>query len=194
LRDVSVRDGIVAMDTENRLRRDISAYERGTSYDRWLREGHFRSQKELCRSLQVSPAQLSRLLNLSRLPRALVDAFSSPADICEVWGAELAAMLEDPATERRVLGVAARIRALQTKPSAQETRDLLRNAGKTNRSPDKRLVKSDRGDALFSVSRQRGSVVLSIGLDLLSERRLNEIESAIVDLIAGETTGPVLTH
>ena len=188
LRDVSDRDGIVAMETENRLRRDISAYERGTSYDRWLREGHFSSQEEICRALQVSSAQMSRLLTLSRLPRALIDAFDSPADICEVWGAELATLLKDPVSEHFVLQAADGIRALQPKPSAQEIYVRLRNAGKTGRLPDKRIVKNDRGDELFSVRRQRGSVVLSVGFDLLSDERLNEIEVAIAELIDTETS------
>src|SRR5689334_1689624 len=41
VRTISDRDGIIAMDLENRLRKDISAYERGASYARWLRDGHF---------------------------------------------------------------------------------------------------------------------------------------------------------
>ena len=187
VREVSDREGIVAMETENRLRRDISAYERGTSYDRWLREGHFSSQEEICRALQVSSAQVSRLLQLVRLPRALTDAFNSPTDICEVWGAELAALLKDPVSEHFVLQAADEIRALQPKPSAQEIYVRLRDAGRTGRLADKRVVKNDRGDELFSVRRQRGSVVLSVGFDLLSDERLKQIEHAIAELI--ETGG-----
>jgi ParB family chromosome partitioning protein len=194
LREVSERDGIVAMETENRLRKDISAYERGTSYDRWLREGHFATQKDLCRTLQVSAAQLSRLLNLSRLPRVLVETFGSPADLCEVWGAQLAILLKDPAVERRLLQAAEGIRAEHPRPPAQEIFERLRSAGRTGQRADKRIVKSGQGDELFSVSRQRGSIVLSVGVHLLCERRLKEIEAAIVDLVATETPNAVATH
>ena len=194
VREVSERDGIVAMETENRLRRDISAYERGTSYERWLREGHFATQKDLCRALQVSAAQLSRLLNLSRLPKVLIEAFGSAADLCEVWGADLATQLKDPVSERRLLQAAEGIRALHPKPAAQQIFERLRLAGRTGRCTDKRIVKNGEGDELFSVCRQRGSIVLSVGLHLLCERRLKEIESAIVELVAMETAEPVSTH
>ena len=65
--EVSDRQALVAMDIENRQRQDISPYERGTSYARWLRTGHFKSQEEICRTLQISPAQVSRLLRIARL-------------------------------------------------------------------------------------------------------------------------------
>src|SRR5262245_58621032 len=45
LRDVSDREAIVAMDLENRVRRDLSPYERGMSFARWLRSGHFHAQE-----------------------------------------------------------------------------------------------------------------------------------------------------
>src|SRR5262245_61544618 len=40
IREMTNREAIVAMDIENRQRTDISAYERGLSYARWLRTGH----------------------------------------------------------------------------------------------------------------------------------------------------------
>jgi hypothetical protein len=96
-------------------------------------------------------------------------------------------LLKDPVSEHFVLQAADEIRALQPKPSAQEIYVRLRDAGRTGRLADKRVVKNDRGDELFSVRRQRGSVVLSVGFDLLSDERLKQIEHAIAELI--ETGG-----
>src|SRR5262245_57838727 len=62
LRELSDRDAIVAMDVENRLRQDISPYERGRSYARYLQSGFFKSQDEIARSLKISASQVSRLL------------------------------------------------------------------------------------------------------------------------------------
>jgi ParB family chromosome partitioning protein len=96
LRELSDRDAIIAMDMENRLRKDISPYERGLSYTQWLRSGHFKSQDEIARALNVSTSQVSRLLRVSRLPAVIVSAFRSPTDICENWGLELMDALDDP--------------------------------------------------------------------------------------------------
>src|SRR5207253_10688731 len=68
--DLQDRDAIVAMEIENRQRVDISPYERGLSYARWLNQGHFSSQEDLARELNVSTSQVSRLLKLARLPAA----------------------------------------------------------------------------------------------------------------------------
>jgi len=65
LRDLSDHDAIIAMDIENRLRKDISPYERALSYARWLRTNHFGSQDEIVHALKVSASQVSRLLKLA---------------------------------------------------------------------------------------------------------------------------------
>src|SRR5580698_7585424 len=47
LRTMSDKEALIAMDAENRLRRDISPYERALSYSQWLRAGHFKHQDEI---------------------------------------------------------------------------------------------------------------------------------------------------
>ena len=54
LRPLSDREAIVAMEIENRHRKDLSSYERGTSYARMLRTKQFKSQDDLARTLKVS--------------------------------------------------------------------------------------------------------------------------------------------
>ena len=79
VREMSDREAIVAMDVENRQRTDISSYERGVSYARWLRNGHFGSQEDIARALRISSSQVSRLLRLAKLPSVILGAFTSPA-------------------------------------------------------------------------------------------------------------------
>src|SRR5579871_4858114 len=50
IRELSDRDALIAIDIENRHRRDVSPYERGLSYARWLRSGQFQSQEELAKA------------------------------------------------------------------------------------------------------------------------------------------------
>ena len=86
---MSDREAIVALDMENRQRRDLSPYERGVSYQNWLRKGYFTSQEEIARSLGISAAQVSRLITLAMLPSVVVNAFNSGFDIRETWGIAL---------------------------------------------------------------------------------------------------------
>jgi ParB family chromosome partitioning protein len=181
LREISDRDGIIAMDLENRLRQDVSAYERGISYDRWLRDGYFESQDEIARSLQVSPAQVSRLLKLARLPAAVTEAFGNATEICEVWGAELANLLKDPATERRLLQAARNIAAVSPRPPCSDIYKHLCAAAKVELKSknEDRIVKDEGGEELFRVKHHRESIVFSVSMDILCRESLAEIERAI---------------
>src|SRR5581483_3346868 len=129
VRELSDPDAIIAMDIENRLRKDVSPYERGLSYARWLRTHHFESREELARALCVSESQVSRLLKFARLPSIIASAFTTPLEIREGWGLELVDAWEDPA--RKDL-LASRARALfrcAQKPTAAETFARLMETG-----------------------------------------------------------------
>src|SRR5581483_2962347 len=128
LRDVSDREALVAMDAENRHRKDISPYERGISYARLLRAGFFKSQEELAQGLNTSASQVSRLIKLTKLPALILGAFSSPLDICEVWGLKLLTMWEDPHTRTALSEIARGLGAREVKPSPQQIYEQLLNA------------------------------------------------------------------
>ena len=99
VRELDDRAAIIEMEIENRLRADISAYERGMSYRRWLNARVFACQSELAKQLGVSEAQVSRLLRYAELPAAVVGAFDSFRCIREDWAITLAKLCQDP--ERR---------------------------------------------------------------------------------------------
>src|SRR5271170_8315863 len=73
LRDLTDREAIIAMGIENRQRKDISAYERGLSYRRWLKSKQFESQTEIANALKISASQVSRLLQIARLPSVIME-------------------------------------------------------------------------------------------------------------------------
>jgi ParB/RepB/Spo0J family partition protein len=100
VRDLDDRAAIIAMDIENRVRADISPYERGMSYRSWLSAGYFSSQADLAASVGISEAQVSRLLRYAELPAAVVGAFDSPAAIKEQWAVTLAKRCQDPTTRQ----------------------------------------------------------------------------------------------
>src|SRR5688572_27609927 len=105
------REAFIAMDAENRHRKDLSPYERGLSYARWLRKGYFNSQDEVARALQISASQVSRLLKLARLPSVVINAFASPNEINEMWGVDLADAWNDTVRSPELARTARRIAA-----------------------------------------------------------------------------------
>ncbi|MET0660525.1 MAG: ParB/RepB/Spo0J family partition protein [Steroidobacteraceae bacterium] len=185
LRDLSDRDALIAMDVENRLRLDISAYERAFSYARWLREGHFKSQDELAHALQMSAAHVSRSLRLASLPREIVAAFGSGAEICEEWGVELAQLLKESQQEQKLLRAAQRIAALSQRPPAQEIYETLRATGGAPRASTtrERVVKDDQGTTLFRVQYRRDSIRVVLPLGAISKASLRAIESSVARIM-----------
>ena len=109
VRELDDRAAIVEMEIENRLRTDISPYERGMSYRRWLNTRLFASQSELAKELGISEAQVSRLLRYAELPAAVVGAFDSVRSIREEWAIALAKVCQDSG---RRPGLMRRARAL----------------------------------------------------------------------------------
>lgn len=182
--EISDRDGIIAMDLENRLRQDVSAYERAVSYDRWLREGYFSSQRELASALHLSPPQVSRLIKLARLPTFVLGAFACTADIREVWGAEISSMLNDPEAERRISEAACRIAAMGSRPPASDIYKQIANAARGDSArPRERIIKDEAGKELFRVKRRRGAIVFSVSTDVLSCLSIDEIERELAKVM-----------
>lgn len=193
LRDeISDRDAAVALDIENRQRRDVSAYERGLSYARWLRAGHFKSQEDMTRTLKISRAQVSRLLKISRLPSVIVGAFESGKDICEQWGVDLVDAVEDPNRRRHVIQAARAIAAGSSRPPAAEIyRHLLAATGigrKPKPSALDTVVKARNGAMLFRVRHQRTSIALILPVGLVSKAALEDIQRSLAHIIEGHTT------
>ena len=187
LLEISDKEAIVAMDIENRQRTDISPYERGLGYARWLRSGYFHSQEDMARALRVSCSQVSRLLKLSRLPSVVTNAFATPLDIRESWGLALLEALDDP--ERRELTLR-RARALsyaKVRPSSGEVyRDLLRasvRGAKVKSRPHDEVVKDASGAPLFRIRQQRDSIALVLPAEKVTEAVLEKIRHRLTRLL-----------
>lgn len=187
LREISDREALIAMDIENRQRQDISPYERGLSYARWLRSGHFRSQDEVARTLGVSASQISRLLNLARLPSVILSAFASPADICEMWGLELLKVWSDPKRRPRLAQTARELAAAPARPSPQRTYEQLLASGSPGRrsSPQQldEVVEGTDGVPLLRIRRRRKRVMLVLLGENVNTQRLERIKHAVCEIL-----------
>jgi ParB family chromosome partitioning protein len=182
LREITDREAIVAIDIENRQRADVSAYERGLSFAQWLRSGHFASQEEIVRVLRLSPARVSRLVRLSRLPTVILKAFRTPTDIREAWGLDLLDALEDENRRQVTINTArALAEATARLPAKEVYRQLM--AATRGRSGRKRMrdevVTDDVGQPLYRVRRQNRSIALLLPIDSVSAEVETEVRDAV---------------
>jgi ParB family chromosome partitioning protein len=192
LREISDRDAVIAMDIENRQRVDVSPYERGLSYARWLESGVFASQDEIAEALKVSTSQVSRLLKLARLPEAITSAFATPIDICEAWGLDLVDAFEDPAKTKALIKKARALASAPRRPAALEVyrrliADLAGEDEPKSLSRDE-VVKDTKGIPLFRVRHQLHSVALILPSQAMSADLLEIICNAVSGILQGATS------
>jgi ParB family chromosome partitioning protein len=187
MREMSDKEAIVAMDIENRQRADVSPYERGVSYARWLRSGHFGSQDDIARVLKISSSQVSRLLRLARLPSVILNAFSSPLEICEAWGLDIMDALDDAQRRERTIQAARAIGASDSRPAAREVYRQLMVASRQGRRPKPvtrdEVVKDDDGTSLFRIRHRSRNVSLVLPTSTISPADVANIRGAIIAIL-----------
>jgi ParB/RepB/Spo0J family partition protein len=183
------REALILMDTENRQRTDISPYERGMSYARWLRSGNFQSQDDIVQTMNVSAAQVSRLIKLTRLPAVILDAFPSADEIHESWGLELLNALENPDRREATLKRARAICLHNPRPSAAEVyRQLLTPTDGRLRSKAGRrdeVVKDQRGRPLFRIRQLRNTIAVVLPLERVPASMLATIRETLSSMLIG---------
>ncbi len=81
IQSVTDEEAFRVSDVENRSRKDITDWERGIEYSRALAEFYNGSQNEMAEHLKISRSWLSRLLDVVRLPEAIIAAFADRHDI-----------------------------------------------------------------------------------------------------------------
>jgi ParB family chromosome partitioning protein len=194
MRPMSDKEAFIAMDIENRVRSDISPYERALSYSQWLRQGHFSSQDELARTLRISSSQVSRLLKLAQLPTVILQALGNPTCICEGWGVKLVAALENPLRRNAMLATARAIIAEGSPPAAATVyRQLLAApCGKRHAKPAHHdvVIRGSTGAPVMRVRQQRDSVAFVIPVESLKDGARKAICEAITGILQSGTLQP----
>ncbi len=187
LRDLTDREAAIYLDIENRHRREVSPYERGMCYMRWIRSGLFSSQDELAQSLKASPSQVSRLLAVAKLPSVIVSAFPSPLDIREMWGVALLNAYADVKRRRALLEGARVIAKESPRPSPDSvfarltaTEGPMRAATKSRagRGVDE-VVRDRAGRPLFRIRRYRQHVAFMVDSRKLSPALYEQIRRSL---------------
>ncbi|MEF7612912.1 ParB/RepB/Spo0J family partition protein [Aquincola sp. MAHUQ-54] len=110
----------VAMERENRARKDLSAWEQGMMYARALDAGLYASNRQLAAAIGRDLGDVGKALSLARLPKAVVDAFASPLDLQFRW-----AKLLNDAQQKDPDGLLARAKALAARTEALGAKQVL---------------------------------------------------------------------
>lgn len=113
---VSDEEAFRVSDIENRSRKDISDWERAKEYSRALTEFYTGSQSEMAEHLNISKSWLSRLLDVARLPDAILSAFADKHEIT----VRVARDIKPLTSERRTLD----LMAAEARTIAAEREDL----------------------------------------------------------------------
>ena len=120
-----------AMDRENRVRKNLSAWEQGRMYDDAVKNGLYPSIRRLAESLGVNQSDATRAIQLAKLPKEIVSAFASPLDLQVRWAKPLGdALQRDP---DGVLSLARTLTKKRDGLTATEIFDRL--VGKPDTSP-----------------------------------------------------------
>lgn len=187
LRNISDREALIAMDIENRHRKDLSPYERGLSYIQWLNRNHFPSQDDIASVLKISASQVSRLIKLARLPSVIVNAFADPSSICEGWGLDLYEAWQDPRRRKEIANRARKLGAMTPRPPAREVyQHLLASAqGVRARRPraHDEVIKGPDGQPLFRVRHQHRTIALLLPSDRLRPKTLEAACRALIGVL-----------
>lgn len=187
VRELNDRTGIVEMEIENRLRADISPYERGMSYRRWLNARLFASQSELAKELGVSEAQISRLLRYADLPAAVVGAFDTVQSIREEWAVILAKVCQDPSRRPAVLRRAREVSQVERRyPPQVVFRRLVSGAhmaGRDAARPRDEVVKGPSGKPIYRIAVRAKTVHFIVPRETLSERVVCELKCQLTSTL-----------
>jgi len=187
VRAIDDREALVQMDIENRIRRDISSYERGLNYRHWLRLGYFSNQSELAKCLGVSEPQVSRLLKYSELPTAIVSAFPSPRDIREEWAVALVKCCRDSSFRHRMLGRARKLSASKDALSPHKVYDALVNdqhADRVRYKPRDEVIRDAAGKPIMRIALLSKSVrIVILDRQNLTSSMLRQITDRIRDIV-----------
>jgi ParB family transcriptional regulator, chromosome partitioning protein len=171
------------MERENRGRKNLSAWEQGTTYRRALDEGLYPSLRRLAESLGVDVSLVSKSVSLARLPEGVVAAFQSPLDIQFRWAAPLAeAMQKDP---EGTLARANAIAATRGKMSAAEVFDKMTGVAESSQgstATTMKILKAGKPAGLLTIDRQ-GRAVVRFGVGTLPQSKQKALVKVIEDFL-----------
>lgn len=156
--EVTDKDALIMMDAENNARKELSVYEKATSYKQWLKQGYFKSRNDLAAHLGVSPGWISKIQSILNLPDEVLDAFASKADIKILWAMELSKIVKaSEASKNRLIET-----AIKMPPRVQEPDEVYHYLKKTVESKPVKAKPAKSKVQKIKVTSKSGSVICEL--------------------------------
>lgn len=175
-------------DIENRSRKDISDWERAQEYTRALAEFYAGSQSQMAEHIAISRSWLSRLIDVARLPEAIVRAFGDRHEITVRIARDIKPLVAEPRSLDRMVeeaNVIAKEREAGAKgPTGVETaKRLIRATTVTTPKTTKAAIeiRAASGKPLLRV--EKGRAGLSVRLLPRSGATRAEVDVALANVL-----------
>lgn len=171
------RDLVLKMYRENEERYDLSAFEKGRMFARWLEAGIYDNQRELATGIGLGEAAVAKYLAVAALPAPVLAAFGDERAIPMSWGSTLSQALK--ANPSAVLRAAERLAQRQPLANADVVMRTLTAAavGKSAPASGSSREESVRigGRVPLKVGSGRNRIVLKLQhLDEALQKQLRE--------------------
>lgn len=152
---VEAKDLVLKMYRENADREDLSAYETGTMFAQWLRNGICKTQRELAGLVGLKENTVSQYLSIAQLPAEICGAFGDVRTISVRWAAALAAALKEHPAE--MVAQARKLAKRTPRPDAQLVYEALATVGSSPRA-------KRRGEKVSDTVKVNDKVLFKIAL------------------------------
>jgi ParB family chromosome partitioning protein len=180
------------MFAENNARADVSPYERGIAFRRWLRDGHFESQQSLATSIGVSEPTVSRLLCFASLPAAVISAFTDPREMREDWAIQLMRKCKDDHSRRLLIDAARRLQRESSRRGARDVLHYLLAAGNDSRKTlrhDRVVRHRKTGQPIFRVRETEKTLAFIFPSDRISKRTMDDLIESNLQVLEFDSHG-----
>jgi ParB family chromosome partitioning protein len=157
------KDLVLKMYRENAEREDLSAYEIGGMFAQWLRNGLYKSQREISAATHLHETTVGQYVAIADLPPEVIAAFRDPRTISLRWSKDLAKACRDRL--KMMLGRSAKLAKADPAPDAETVYRALTavpssSDGKPHRSKLSESVKVDN-KVLFTIALKGGRFTLN---------------------------------
>ncbi|MDM0029094.1 ParB/RepB/Spo0J family partition protein [Variovorax saccharolyticus] len=164
----------VAMELENRSRKDLSPWEQGMFYAKALDRGLYPSSRKLAEAIRRNASDVGKALALARLPTAVVEAFASPLEIQFRWAKPL-----NDAHQADPDGLIARAKAIAAYGRRQSAGSVLQQLiapqahadAHATENGDIEIGKVGKKSAAVLTSDSKGRAILKFQVNLPAKKR-----------------------
>ena len=175
---------------ENKVREDLSPYEYGRMFRKWLDAGVFKTQSEIAAATRLSQPSVSVYTAVYELPREIHAAFGDPRAISMRWIQVLAKAIK--ADEAGVLAVARELARANPKPPSETVFEQLTNpATTTNKARRGNPTRTESfkldNKVVYTFGRKEGRFAVKLGR-LVDKSLQKELAEDLQDFLRGWLT------